>query len=71
MADEKETVATPPVNNAELDALKDSVKRLEAKNYELIGKLKNQKDEKTVPDDYDALLSFKQKKRSRRFRKRR
>ena len=62
MADEKETVATPPVNNAELDALKDSVKRLEAKNYELIGKLKNQKEEKTVPDDYDALLSFKQKK---------
>ena len=62
MADEKETVATPPVNNAELDALKESVKRLEAKNYELIGKLKNQKEEKTVPDDYDALLSFKQKK---------
>ena len=62
MADEKETVATPPANNAELEALKESVKRLEAKNYELIGKLKNQKEEKTVPDDYDALLSFKQKK---------
>ena len=41
MADEKETVATPqtPAPNAELETLKESVKKLEAKNYELIGKL--------------------------------
>ena len=45
MADEKETVATPPTlaPNAEVEALKESVKKLEAKNYELIGKLQNQK----------------------------
>ena len=43
MADEKETVATPPTPtpapNAEVEALKESVKKLEAKNYELIGKM--------------------------------
>ena len=61
MAEENETVATPPVNPNELDQLKESVKKLEQKNYELIGKLKNQKEEKVVPEDYDALLAFKQK----------
>ena len=61
MADEKETVATPPTPapNAEVEALKESVKKLEAKNYELIGKLQNQK--KAVPDDYDTLVAYKQK----------
>ena len=61
MADEKETVATPPTPapNAELETLKESVKKLEAKNYELIGKLQNQK--KAVPDDYDTLVAYKQK----------
>ena len=56
MADEKETVATPPAPapNAEVEALKESVKKLEAKNYELIGKLQNQK--KAVPDDMIRLL---------------
>ena len=34
--------------------------KLEAKNYELIGKL--QKKETKVPDDYETLLAFKQKK---------
>ena len=61
MSEENETVATPPVNPNELDQLKESVKKLEQKNYELIGKLKNQKEEKVVPEDYDALLAFKQK----------
>ena len=61
MAEENETVATPPVNPNELDQLKESVNKLEQKNYELIGKLKNQKEEKVVPEDYDALLAFKQK----------
>ena len=45
MADENKEVVTPPTpNNDELNVLRDSVKKLEAKNYELIGKL--QKKEK-------------------------
>ena len=60
MADENKEVVTPPTpNNDELNVLRDSVKKLEAKNYELIGKL--QKKEKVVPEDYDSLLAFKQK----------
>ncbi|BAQ92403.1 Phage minor structural protein [uncultured Mediterranean phage uvMED] len=60
MADENKEVVTPPTpNNEELNVLRDSVKKLEAKNYELIGKL--QKKEKVIPDDYDSLLAFKQK----------
>ena len=61
MSEETKEVATPPVAapNAEVEALKESVKKLEAKNYELIGKLQNQK--KAVPDDYDNLLAYKQK----------
>lgn len=45
MSEETKEVATPPVAapNAEVEALKESVKKLEAKNYELIGKLQNQK----------------------------
>ena len=59
MADENKEVVTPPTpNNDELNVLRDSVKKLEAKNYELIGKL--QKKEKVVPEDYDSLLAFKQ-----------
>ena len=63
MSEEKKEVVTPQENNAELDQLKESVKKLEAKNYELIGKLKNQKpvSDKSVPEDYEALLAFKQK----------
>ena len=64
MSEENKEVVTPPENNAELEQLKESVKKLEAKNYELIGKLKNQKptSEKQVPEDYEELLAFKQKR---------
>ena len=64
MSEENKEVVTPPENNAELEQLRESVKKLEAKNYELIGKLKNQKpsSEKQVPEDYEALLAFKQKR---------
>ena len=63
MSEENKEVVTPPENNAELEQLRVSVKKLEAKNYELIGKLKNQKpvSDKAVPEDYEALLAFKQK----------
>ena len=62
MAEENKEVVTPPTpnNNEELNLLRESVKKLEAKNYELIGKL--QKKETKVPDDYETLLAFKQKK---------
>ena len=44
MSEETKDVVTPPTpNNAEVDQLKESIKKLEAKNYELIGKLQNQK----------------------------
>ena len=53
MSEENKEVVTPPENNAELEQLKESVKKLEAKNYELIGKLKNQKpvSDKAMPED--------------------
>ena len=64
MSEENQEMAMPPENNAELEQLKESVKKLEAKNYELIGKLKNQKPvtDKTVPEDYEELLAFKRKR---------
>ena len=64
MSEENKEVVTPPENNAELEQLRESVKKLEAKNYEPIGKLKNQKpvSDKAVPEDYEALLAFKQKR---------
>jgi len=64
MSEENKEVVTPPENNTELEQLRESVKKLEAKNYELIGKLQKQKpaSEKTMPDDYEALLAFKQKR---------
>ena len=63
MTEENKEVVTPPANNTEIEQLRESVKKLEAKNYELIGKLKNQKPatDKTVPEDYEELLAFKQK----------
>ena len=63
MSEENKEVVTPPANNTEIEQLRESVKKLEAKNYELIGKLKNQKPatDKTVPEDYEELLAFKQK----------
>ena len=39
MSEENKEVVTPQENNTELEQLKESVKKLEAKNYELIGKL--------------------------------
>jgi len=64
MSEENKEVVTPQENNTELEQLKESVKKLEAKNYELIGKLQKQKPalEKTIPEDYEALLAFKQKR---------
>ena len=62
MSEETKEVATPPTpNNTEVEQLKESIKKLEAKNYELIGKLQNQKKETKVPEDYESLLAFKQK----------
>ena len=62
MSEETKEVATPPTpNNTEVEQLKESVKKLEAKNYELIGKLQNQKKDTKVPEDYESLLAFKQK----------
>ena len=60
MSEEQNQEITSPAaqNNAELDALRNSVQALEKKNYELIGKLK---EAKTVPDGVDVqeLLDFK------------
>ena len=56
----EENQATPPVapnNDAEVQALKESVQKLEAKNRELIGKM--QKKELIEPDDYESLKEFK------------
>lgn len=56
----EETQATPPEaprNDAEIQALKESIQKLEAKNRELIGKM--QKKELIEPDDYESLKEFK------------
>ena len=56
----EETQATPPAepkNDSEIQALKESVQKLEAKNRELIGKM--QKKELIEPDDYESLNEFK------------
>ena len=56
----EENQATPPAapnNDAEVQALKESVAKLEAKNRELIGKM--QKKELIEPDDYESLKEFK------------
>ena len=56
----EETQATPPAepkNDSEIQALKESVQKLEAKNRELIGKM--QKKELLEPDDYESLKEFK------------
>ena len=62
MSDEQNQEITSPTapNNAELNALKNSIEALEKKNFELIGKLKQAK---TVPDgvDIQELLDFKAK----------
>ena len=60
MSEEQNQEITSPAapNNAELDALKNSIQALEKKNYELIGKLK---EAKTIPEGVDVqeLLEFK------------
>ena len=60
MSEEQNLEITSPAapNNAELDALKNSIQALEKKNYELIGKLN---EAKTIPDGVDVqeLLEFK------------
>ena len=63
MSEENKEVVTPPENNAELEQLKESVKKLEAKNYELIGKFKNQKGnvDISIPEDYQELVDYKNK----------
>ena len=61
MSEENKEVVTPPENNAELEQLKESVKKLEAKNFELIGKMQK-KELMQVPDDYEDLIAFKQKR---------
>tara|TARA_R100000231_G_scaffold73384_2_gene57526 strand:+ start:12900 stop:13592 length:693 start_codon:yes stop_codon:yes gene_type:complete len=61
MAEELE--ATPPAqpsNDVELKELRESVKRLEQKNAELIGKMQR-KELLEVPDDYEQLKEFKRK----------
>ena len=63
----EENQATPPAapnNDAEVQALKESVQKLEAKNRELIGKM--QKKELIEPDDYESLknLNDRQNKRN-------
>ena len=40
----------------EISALKESIKKLEKKNYELIGKIQKKPE---LPDDYEALKEFK------------
>ena len=60
MSEEQNQEITSPAapNNAELDALKNSIAGVGKKNYELIGKLK---EAKTIPDGVDVqeLLEFK------------
>ena len=50
MSEENKEVATPPTpNSTEVDQLKESIKKLEAKNFELIGKMQK-KELIKVPD---------------------
>ena len=64
----EENQATPPAapnNDAEVQALKESVQKLEAKNRELIGKM--QKKELIEPDDYESLKEFKRQAEQRKL----
>jgi len=65
MSDEQMQEATPTADNQELDALKRSIEALERKNFELIGKLKEQKEKApVVPEGVDVkeLVEFKRRK---------
>ena len=61
MSDEQNQEATPveASSNDEVKALKESIKNLEKKNFELIGKMQK-KELMQVPDDYKELKEFKQ-----------
>ena len=61
MSEEQSQGITSPEaqNNSELEALRNSVKALEKKNYELIGKLQKNELIGDVPDDYNELKEFK------------
>ena len=58
MSDETNQEATPveTLKDDEVKALKESIKKLEKKNYELIGKIQKTKD---LPEDYEELQEFK------------
>tara|TARA_Y100001963_G_scaffold43959_1_gene61690 strand:+ start:441 stop:1121 length:681 start_codon:yes stop_codon:yes gene_type:complete len=60
MSEEQNQEATPVESPAkdELEKLKESISKLEKKNYELIGKLQKKPD---LPDDYESLQEFKRK----------
>jgi hypothetical protein len=65
MSDEQLQEATQTANGDDLEKLKRSIEGLERKNFELIGKLKEQKDKApSLPDGVDVqeLLEFKRKK---------
>ena len=65
MSDEQLQEATQTASNDELEKLKRSIEGLERKNFELIGKLKEQKEKAApLPDGVDVqeLLEFKRKK---------
>jgi|GEM_PF-1434415 hypothetical protein len=65
MSDEQLQEATQTASNDELEKLKRSIEGLERKNFELIGKLKEQKEKApALPDGIDVqeLLEFKRKK---------
>jgi hypothetical protein len=65
MSDEQLQEATQTASNDELEKLKRSIEGLERKNFELIGKLKEQKEKApAIPDGIDVqeLLEFKRKK---------
>lgn len=65
MSDEKLQYVTQTANAEELEKLKRSIEGLERKNFELIGKLKEQKEKApSLPDGIDVqeLLDFKRRK---------
>ena len=65
MSEEQLQEATQTASNDELEKLKRSIEGLERKNFELIGKLKEQKEKApSLPDGVDVqeLLEFKRKK---------
>lgn len=73
MSEEQLQEATPTASNDELEALKRSIEGLERKNFELIGKLKEQKEKAvSVPDGVDVkeLLEFKRKRNKRNWNQR-